>query len=210
MGINLKGINILNSDVNIYDLDYDTYYFEDILMRLTIRKGCIRFSKIGKEKLTEVVSINYNYTNNYEKEYNRFDMFNNIFYDTKDYSVKNFFENWSSCDIEIINVYRRSFKTCHFFNPFLKPNMVNLEKKLNNRKVSNAILTGQLANCKYHYRYTDDYYYDAQVNYMIGREYEIGELAKRLIEDSFCRFKIEKGKLYAYRYHYLALVMDIV
>lgn len=204
MNKNLLGLNILNSDIDIYDLDYGTYYFEDILIRLIIYRNCIKFSKITKEKETEEVYIDY------KLNYNRFDMYNYIFSDTKDYTVKNFFEKWSNCDLEIINVYKRKYKTSCIFNPFLRPKKVDFNKRLNSRKLSNGILTGQLANCKYVVHYTDDYYNDSKENFMKGKEYPIGKLAKELIqENSFKCIDIKENKVYLNN-SCTTLVLDLV
>ncbi len=191
MKVNLDGLNILKSDVNIYDLDFGVYYFEDILVRLSMFVGCMRFSKITNDKETEEISILY------KSNYNKTDMFNNVFCNIDDCSVKSFYENWSLCDIEIIEVYRKKHKTSSYFNPFSEPKKVDFSKKINSRKLSNSILTGQLKNCKYVSRYTDDYYNDSQVNYMRGRDYPIGKLAQELIEsDSFKFFKLQENKIY--------------
>lgn len=83
-----------------------------------------------------------------------------------------------------ISYSERESKGTQTYSPFVKVKKQDLERKLTGLKVGKAIMAGQIAKAICTGHYTDDYKYDAAVNFGIGQEKDINELAKELIESS--------------------------
>lgn len=74
-------------------------------------------------------------------------------------------------------------KGINTYSPFTKMNKVKLDASLTPLKLAKAIMAGQVKQVVCAGRYTDDYAYDAAVNFNKGVTKDLNELAKELIDD---------------------------
>lgn len=74
-------------------------------------------------------------------------------------------------------------KGINTYSPFAKMNKVKLDTSLTPLKLAKAIMAGQVKEVVCAGRYTDDYAYDAAVNFNKGVTKDLNELAKELIDD---------------------------
>lgn len=73
-------------------------------------------------------------------------------------------------------------KAVRVFSPFAKPKKVNLHSKWTIDKVAKAILSGQVTQGVQDMALTDDYAYDAAVNFRKGELFDLLDFAKELTE----------------------------
>lgn len=84
-------------------------------------------------------------------------------------------------DISVNNLHDEE-KAVRVFSPFAKPKRVNPHSKWTIDKVAKAILTGQVTQGVQDMRLTDDYAYDAAVNFRKGELFDLLGFAKELTE----------------------------
>lgn len=77
---------------------------------------------------------------------------------------------------------REEEKAVRVFSPFAKPKKVNPHSKWTIEKVAKAILSGQVKQGIRDMRLTDDYAYDAAVNFRKGESVDLLDFAKELVE----------------------------
>lgn len=92
------------------------------------------------------------------------------------------FVSRESPDLDVY-AFNRTMKSMHTFTPFKQINSIKTPKKWTIPHVWKAILSGQIFEGHCTGRYTDDYAYDAAVNFHEGRELNLPSFAKKLIED---------------------------
>lgn len=92
------------------------------------------------------------------------------------------FVSRESSDLDVY-AFNRTMKSMHTFTPFKQIKPIKTPKKWTLPHVWKAILSGQIFEGHCTGRYTDDYAYDAAVNFHEGRELNLPSFAKELIED---------------------------
>lgn len=89
----------------------------------------------------------------------------------KEFKIESWGQLSTIIDGNRLDVYLNTYKSNGVFNPYTlkqyKP-LKQIPTKFNRTHLIKILLNGQFFNCKQNYNHTDDYYYDASVNYSRG------------------------------------------
>lgn len=174
-------MNIIKTITDFDICSSGTTYIEDVQLRISVYRDSIRFTDIADAlktgKVCKVVSLNASYTA--VDKCAIINWFNSI------EDIRGFVLNAVEDDLGDIKVYVNEDKSVRTFSPFninvIKP-LKSSPAKWSVRNAMKALLNGQYTDLQVDSNYTDDYAYDAAVNFGKGAIEDVLEFCQGIIE----------------------------
>lgn len=160
--------------------DYGEFYCKEIYAKIDIKSGSVKITYLGNAMSNETCRVNTIYSQ----------LHDNILKFLNLRAVKDIVEfAHKDCFEDKYVVYHHYVKGYNVFDPFKEVKKQKLAKMTAGKFVK-AVLAGQVKKVVCKGRYTDDYYDDYKHNYDKGKELDVMEFAKKIVEDGTKRWHI--------------------